>query len=75
MEFALRREASGRRPDCKKEEAKGGPGDKVPRPGVCTLVGSIGRASVAQGFTLGWGMFGPRGADASGYALGGFDIA
>ena len=44
-------------------------------PGVCTLVGSRGRASVAQGCTLGWGMFGPRGADASGYALGGFDIA
>ncbi|OIP34683.1 MAG: hypothetical protein AUK47_17660 [Deltaproteobacteria bacterium CG2_30_63_29] len=44
-------------------------------PGVCTLVGSRGRASVAQGCTLGWGMFGPRGADASGYALGGFDLA
>ena len=43
--------------------------------GVCTLVGSRGRASVAQGCTLGWGMFGPRGADASGYALGGFDLA
>ncbi|OIP30404.1 MAG: hypothetical protein AUK47_25225 [Deltaproteobacteria bacterium CG2_30_63_29] len=38
-------------------------------------MGSRGRASVAQGFTLGWGMFGPRGADASGYALGGFDLA
>jgi len=38
-------------------------------------VGSSGRASIAQGCTLGWGMFGPRGADASGYALGGFDIA
>ncbi|OIP37459.1 MAG: hypothetical protein AUK47_13485 [Deltaproteobacteria bacterium CG2_30_63_29] len=24
---------------------------------------------------MGWGMFGPRGADASGYALGGFDLA
>ena len=29
--------------------------------------------SRAQGYTLGWGMFGPRGADASGFALGGFD--
>jgi len=43
--------------------------------GVCTLVGSSGRASFAQRFTLGWGMYGPQGADASGYALGGFDIA
>jgi len=29
--------------------------------------------SRAQGYTLGWGMFGPRGADASGFALGSFD--
>jgi len=52
-----------------------GPLEFVHFPGVCTLVGSRGRASVAQGCTLGWGMFGPRGADASGYALGGFDLA
>ena len=50
-----------------------GEGPGVCISGVCTLVGSSGRASVAQGCTLGWGMFGPRGADASGYALGGFD--
>ena len=43
--------------------------------GACTHVGSSGRTSFAQGYTLGWGMFGPQGADASGYALGGFDIA
>jgi len=48
MEFPSRRQPPVAGQTARKKKAKGGPGDKVPRPGVCTLPWSLYTCGIAR---------------------------